>query len=297
MIDSKTKIIIQRFFPSEQYIKEKICNNKIFLWIHDVMEPSVFLGNDQSLSRYYKNDANADEYKNKVLSWILDMKNLNFVFNSNHCKKLFVDHLSKFSVEIENERLNVIYNILYEDEFKNVNNMNNMVTECNKNNIVYASAWQKGIEKVISIFEYVISQNKDFKLILMSPGYDFNKFKDYAKELQDKFKDNITILGPLSKDKYCEVIKSSLCVLSSTFNETFGCVFAESYYLGTPVIADVRSGAIKEIIDNDCIVNYDYPEQVFTKIMDIQKNRDRLNIKLDKKFMLDYNLSLWNEKI
>ena len=73
----------------------------------------------------------------------------------------------------------------------------------------------------------------------------------------NKYSDNIIIHGPVNKEQYTKIIKESLVVLTTTFQETYGCVFAESYYLGTPVIADYRSGGVKEIIDNNYIVNFD----------------------------------------
>jgi glycosyltransferase involved in cell wall biosynthesis len=73
--------------------------------------------------------------------------------------------------------------------------------------------------------------------------------------------------------------------------------FAESYYLGTPVIADYRSGAVKEIIDNNYIVNYDNDEETFNKILFIKNNRDNIHVSLGEKFKLEYNINLWYDII
>ena len=78
--------------------------------------------------------------------------------------------------------------------------------------------------------------------------------------------------------------------MAPRFPETFGCVFAESYYLGVPVIADIHSGAVKEIIDNEYIVDYDYPEKVYEKI---QSLKTRPAIKLDDKFLT--SIDKWEE--
>ena len=127
----------------------------------------------------------------------------------------------------------------------------------------------------------------------MTPGYDWNKFTEYANELKNKYGDDIIIHGPVNKDQYSKIIKESMCVLTTTFAETFGCVFAESYYLDTPVIADYRSGAVKEIIDNNYIVNFDNKQETADKILYLKNNRDNINVKLDDKFMLDYNINKW----
>ena len=103
------------------------------------------------------------------------------------------------------------------------------------------------------------------------------------------------IFGKQSKENYCNIIKSSLCVLSPKFIETFGCVFAESYYLGTPVIADINTGAVKEIIDNSYIVDYDNIDEVYDKIKYIQDNRENICPILDEKMMFNYNFNIWCE--
>lgn len=128
----------------------------------------------------------------------------------------------------------------------------------------------------------------------MSPGYEWNKWGDYLNNLQNKYGKNIIIIGPVNKNEYSKKIKNSLCVLSGTFYETFGCVFAESYFLGTPVIADYRSGAVKEIINNDYIVNYDNTDEIIKKILELQNNETEIT--LNDKFLLNFNLAKWIKK-
>jgi glycosyltransferase involved in cell wall biosynthesis len=281
-LDKEDIIIIQRFLPKDNETLNKIKNNKIYLWIHDDFNNKKFLTDEDDYISFFKNI-------------IINNRNINFVFVSEDCKKTFIEFNTKIDHElfIEDNRLHVIYNILYEQQFIEVKNKDNIII--NKNHIVYASAWAKGIEHIIKLFEYINSKNLDFKLVLLSPGYDKDYTNTMTPQIIDKFKDNVIIHGPKSKDEYCDIIKSSLCVISTKFKETFGCVFAESYYLATPVIADHKSGAVKEIIDNNFIVNIDNKEEVLQKILFIQENRDNLNIKLDDKFMLEYNLNLWKK--
>lgn len=281
-------IVIQRIFPINFTLKNKIINHKIYIWIHDLASPMIFLNNNENLINHYNN--NQEEYKNEILKFYYDNKNINFIFNSSFCKDLFENYMKNFNIFIEENRLNTIYNILYEDDFNEVKNIN-ILKDVNK--IVYASAWQKGIEEVIKVFDYIIEHDNSIKLILLSPGYDLDKFIEYKTYLINKYPNNIIILGKLNKYDYANVIKSSLCVLSSTFSETFGCVFSESYYLGTPVIADIKSGAVKEIIDNNYILNYNNPCDVYLKIKELQQNSDNLNISLNEKFLLNHNLKNW----
>jgi glycosyltransferase involved in cell wall biosynthesis len=246
------------------------------------------LENNESLINYY--NSKLDLFKKYLIENFVEKKTIHFIFNSEHCKNMFVHYLKEFGISIEDNRLIVIYNILYEEEFISIKNKHIPVL---KNQLVYASAWQKGIEDIISIFEYILQKDSSYILILMHPGYGMEIYENYKKYLLQKFPNNIVIKDSLSKDKYSEIIKESLCVLSSRFNETFGCVFAESYYLGTPVIADIGSGAVKEIIDNYFIVNYNNKEQVFNKIKEISYKRDHMNIKLPDKFLFNENFNKW----
>jgi len=273
-------IIIQRLYPQNIKIIEKIKNNKIFLWIHDNWSENNIINNKIEYNQYFHDK-------------IINNKNINFVFVSHDCKKTFIDFNLLENLIVENNRLHVIYNILYEKQFIKIKKMNNI--HLNKNYIVYASAWQKGINYITDLFEYINNKKLDFKLVLLTPGYD-NEYTDIMiPKIIDKFKDNVIIHGAKSKEEYCKIIKSSLCVLSTAFKETFGCVFSESYYLGTPVIADYRSGAVKEIIDDFYIVDITNYEEVIKKLIFIRKNRHKLNIKLHNKFMLKDNLILWKK--
>jgi len=284
--NSKNIFIVHRFYPIEKYIREKIKNNKTFIWIHDITDSCIFLGNDAEAIEYYKNNPNI--YKDFLLNTFLKNKKIHFIFNSNHCKYLFIDYLKKYNINFDIRRYNVIYNILYKEEFENIGN-----PTLNPYNIVFASSWQKGLDKIVYLFEHILKFNNNYKLIIMSPGYGIDNNKEYITELKSRFENNIIIHGSLPKKEYAEILKSSLCVMTSVFNETFGCVFAESYYLGTPVIADKKSGAVKEIIDNSYIVDYENIPQVIEKIDSIRIIREYLNIKLNNKFLFDENFLMW----
>lgn len=286
------RIIVQRFYPWEEHIKSKLDNQHIFFWIHDLPDYMVFVGRNDDLIHFYSRER--EKYRQYLLDNFVNKKNITFILNSHHCKNLIIDYLKSFGLEIEDHRMKVIYNILYEDELRSTYEKQIPVQ---KNKIVYASAWTKGIEDIIRLFEYIHSKNPHFVLELMNPGYGMENYVHLKQDLIKRFPNNIKIHEALSKKQYGEVIKSALCVLSSKFNETFGCVFAESYYLGTPVIADFRSGAVKEIIDNNFVVNYDDPNEVFSKINFLVENRDHKKIFLSKKFALDNVFHIWKHTL
>ena len=296
-INQSDKIVIQRIFLNDPNFIKKIIKNKIFLWIHDLICNPIFLGNNPKLVDYFSSDLSL--YKNLILSFFADKSNINYIVPSNFCKNMLYSYFADFGFHIGANNIHVIYNILYEEEFskfigiknKDTNKDANAVVD--KNQIVFGSAWTKNIDHVIQLFDYIYNNDKDIKLLLMSPGWDNDKFRDLEISLKNKYKERINIMGKQRKEDFCKIVKSSLCVLSSTFSETFGCVFAESYYMGVPVIADCRSGAVSEIIDNEYVIDYFKPWDVLEKIKKLQTIRDSIDICLDKKFLLDENINKW----
>jgi hypothetical protein len=267
-------IIIQRLIP-EINILQNFNNCKIFIIIHDYDFNAV-------LFQFQK----PTNIKKDVLNYIVNNNNINFVFNSEFTQKYFNVNFSLNNMFIDKTRQNIIYNILHKNYFLKNNNK-----EFNKKHIVYASGWNKGIFKIVDIFDYILTQDSSFKLILMSPGYEYKNYKNYEYYLKNKYPNNIIIYGPVDKLQYSKIIESSGCVLAPSFPETFGCVFAESCYLGTHVICDIKSGAVKEIIGIENVVNYNNVDEVYNKI--ISKIESNEKIELNEKFMFDYNFNLW----
>jgi glycosyltransferase involved in cell wall biosynthesis len=241
---------------------------------------NIFLGNDKPKINYYRE--HHTEFRDDVLLPILNDPSITYIANSEHTRGLFMEFIHKYAGITQYDRCSVIYNILYGAEFDTT-----PIPKIPKR-LIYASAWQKGIWKVIDIFRYIVSRDADYSLTLLSPGYDWWHFKDYASSLKEEFGDRIIILGPSAKRELCIAIKESVCCLSSTFNETFGCVFAESIYLGTPVIADKRSGAVREIIGDANIVDYDNPITVYDKLQTLP-----VAVTLSSQFLPDLTISKW----
>jgi glycosyltransferase involved in cell wall biosynthesis len=275
------------FFASDKIIIQRYCSlvasfiqNKVFVWFHDCAG-SNFLT--------FPNSTCKDS-----LDTMFQRKNIHFIFNSESCKQMYFQYFLQQGIIFEENRYKVIYNILYEDDFREFKDAKYKI---DKNTLVFGSAWCKGIHQIMDLFRHLVKLNTELKLILLSPGYDYSSHQDYKKQIETEFKEKVIILGPLDKKKYCEVIKTSLCVLSTTWFETFGCIFAESYYLGTPVIASHQSGAIKEIIDNRFIVDYNNPDIVLERIMELQQSSEKNNvhIQLDNKFLVEENMFLWKD--
>lgn len=282
-------IIIQRFMCENPNFIDKLKNNKVFLWAHDITDLPVFIA-DSTCFQYY--NSNPQVFKGYLTEAIIKNDNINFVFPSNFSKNCFTEFLNKYQLSIVSRRLHIIHNILYEEDFTQSTNSN---TKTNKsvdiNRIVFASSWFKNIACIIKLFEHIHMRNKDYVLVFMEHGFDTNK--KYENIMQTKFGKNVEILGPQNKEKYAEIIQSSLCLLVSTFPETFGCVFTESQYLGTPVIADYRSGAVADHLDKDFVMNYDDPESVYMKLEWLRKERMTLNTQLDEKFTFKPNFEKW----
>lgn len=256
-IDDTVIIVCHR--RPEPKIREMYKKNKMILYVHDL---------ENMLSNYR--------------DFIFEDKNLHLACNSEFSRDFVIP---REVGNVEHNRLHITYNIFYPLLFTKSNPI------INKHQLIYASAWQKGVEKIIRIFDYILTRNKDFKLVLLSPGYDWNNFEKYREELATKYGDSIKILGPQKKDNYVKLLEESLCVFAPDFGETFGCVFEEASYLGTPTIGSINSGAVREIVGDVFMVNYNNMEEVYQLLEKIYNNRP--TITLDEKFMLKQNLIKW----
>jgi len=144
--------------------------------------------------------------------------------------------------------------------------------------ITYASAWNKGLYKIIEMFEKLLKINNNYVLHLMTPGYEIHDFENYKDEIQQKFKNNIVIHNSCDKEKYSNIISKSICVFAPNFKETFGCVFTESYFLGTNVLYDNNSGAVYELVNNNYCCDYSNVLKIYKSLQNISINDVNVNI-------------------
>ena len=282
-------ILINKYFPINTKILNKIIKNKIFFWIHNLIEDKIFLNNEYIYIKHFKEN---QEQLKKVIDVIFLKRNVFFILNSNFTKKIFLNYFNNHNLVVDENKTIIINNILYNYDFVKIKNTKLSI---NTYNLVYASNWEKGIFDILKLFDYILKKDKNFILTLLSPTNNIDiKFKN---ELKKKYGNNINIVGSVNKEEYCKIIKSSLCVLTSKFSETFGSIFAESLYLGTPVIGDINSGAVPEIIGDNFIVNYDDQDKFYNKLIEIKNYRNIINVKLNEKYLFEKNFLLWIEII
>jgi len=246
-------IIVQRHFNILIDLHKINPSNKYILWSHDHLE-----NNFENLSgKYLPNEIN--NYFSKIID-IIAVSNF---------------HKNNILSKLPNVNVHVIYNALFPELYvkKEAN--------VNYNNIVFASNWAKGLDKVLNIGTMYYNINPNFKLLLLKPSYC-----DWMPDLT-KYK-FIKIIGNIkNKKEYCELLQSCLCVLTTSYPETFGCVFAEALHLGVPVIGDnsIDSGFL-EIIQKDHICNFNNVNDVISKIEEFRMNRP--TVCLDNKFYSEF---------
>jgi glycosyltransferase involved in cell wall biosynthesis len=95
----------------------------------------------------------------------------------------------------------------------------------------------KGIEDMIDIWEQVIRKHPELTLGVIGKGQ-----KDYEKKINTLINEkglskNIQLLGFINDNEAYSLIKGSSVFLFPSHEEGFGMVIAESFALGTPVIA------------------------------------------------------------
>lgn len=256
---SKNDVVILIRDPDKNLINKIKNSEKIIFWRHGLC------------SKKYS------EENKEILDVIT-----NFVFPSEYAK-------DQFLINNPNKKTNVIYNILYEEDFLEIRNLKII----KKNQITFASAWHKGLYKIVDLFEK-ISQYQNFNFIFMRPNYGGSNFEKEKEYINLKLK-NYKILEKQNKKEYSKIIKESLCVFAPPFNETFGCVFAESLYLGTPVIYDHKTQALDFLVGNSTKCNYENYEEIYKKLLEIIKNP--INVKLKDVFLLEYNIKIWEKLI
>ena len=248
-------IIIQRFFYFAVEFHKLNNTNKYFVWSHD----------------YIQNVELVHLYNNYKITEISDY------FNKNNIKVIGVskfhrDNLKNVLNITNDKNLLYIYNSLFDEYFiKNTN------IDCDKNKILFASGSSKGLNKIINICEKYYKINNNLKLVLLTPNYG----EKFIKNLNlDKY-NFIEYKGVIkNKKEYSKIVQESLCVISASFRETFGCVYSEALHLGTPVIGDISlSSAIPEIVDKEYLCNFNNINSVIELIEKIKNNRKNVYLK------------------
>ncbi len=265
-------VLLMRSYPySRRDLVTKITGHPILQWIQDTPGDHLVDRTNTSVAAAKAEVlANSQHY---------------FVANSQTCRHQLLEY---FGPAVEG-RVFVIPNALYTDEFAT-----DLPTDIDHNRIVYASAWVKGIEGVIGVFDYVFRHDPDFRLTLMNPGYDnMERYKGLVAGIKRKYRDRVEILGPRSRADFSRIVAGSLCTISARFSETFGCIFAESLALGTPVVADVHSGAVREYAGEESIVDYSAPETVLARLVGLRS--DRVCARLPAEYHVEPVMQQWRD--
>jgi glycosyltransferase involved in cell wall biosynthesis len=262
--------IIQRHFDIAIDLHKINSKNKYILWSHDYLEYSF-----SNLSGNYSQDYINAYYSKNAIS-IVAVSN----FHKNNV-------MSKFP----NTSIYVIYNALFPELYVK-HDLTNI--DFNDNHIMFASSWSKGLHNVINIACEYYKVNSSFKLLLLKPSYDTRDY-DFSKY------PFINVLGNIkNKSEYCKLLQSCLCVLTTSYQETYGCVFAEALHLGVPVIGDnsIKSG-FQEIISEENLCNFRNAQEVIKKINTLKELRQnhnyKLNITLDSKFYSEQIIEQWKK--
>lgn len=251
-IDTNTPLIFWRFFDILPNLTHFYNIDKIILWSHD--------------------------HRGHGLS-----KEVGEIINHNKLKIIAVSNFHKNSLthSINPSNIIVIYNAVYNDMY-----YYDEYTKIDKNAVVFASAWHKGIETILLLFDKLYNYHPNFYLRLLSPNYGKIDIKNFIDKPYIQYYDTVK-----NKKRLCELIQSSLCTMSTEFPETFGCIFAESYFLKTPVIATHRINGMHEFIDNHHICNLKNYESFENLLMSFYK--DRPKIQLSNQFLKSNVLKNW----
>lgn len=253
--------------PLSDDILDKVKKSKLIWWRHNLYNQTEFLKS--------KNCFDNTTY------FIFPSKDSLLQFNLNYSKNI---------------RNNIVIpNILYEGEF--LENKNKCIPRKN-NHIVYASGWHKGVEKIVDIIRNYNDFHKKDPVILniMHPGYGLKDLKSQLNYINTVLPSHSNILGKKGKSEYAFEIKQAFATIAPDFRETFGCVFAESIYLGTPVIYDKKNEPLKDITGDIGICDYNSIETVFRAINFLRYEFNGI-VSLDKKYLLENNIELWKKII
>ena len=252
-------IIIQRCFEDVITMHKSNLSNKYFIWSHDFLHENDNLFG--KLSKSYIND-----YLTKNNIGVIAVSN----FHKNNIKSL-----------LPNVNVTIIYNAVFPEILYKHNDIFR-----DKNKIIFASSWSKGLDKILNIGTEYYKLNKDFKLILIRPSY-------CSAKLDEKKYPFIEKLGCIKdKKEYCKLIQGCLCVLTTSFPETFGCIFAEALHLGVPVIGDSSTpSGFLEFIPPEHTCKFENTKDVIRLIELLRDNSP--SVKLDNKFYINSVSKEW----
>ena len=154
---------------------------------------------------------------------------------------------------------------------------------------------------LIEAFKIFLSENEDFKLIILGDGPERNKIEEKIKEMD--LKGNVHLLG-FREDIYQYLSKASLFAFTSAF-EGFGLVYLEAMYAGVPIVTFDVPGA-RDILQNGVnaiLVRFGDIKEFANAMNTVLKDRDLYNTLIAngketlKKYSPEKIDELWFNKI
>ncbi|MDB2151347.1 glycosyltransferase family 4 protein [Clostridium butyricum] len=158
----------------------------------------------------------------------------------------------------------------------------NIKTNCSNKNILFVGRLleeQKGLDLLVEVFNFVVKQKDEWKLVIVGDGPDYKKLTNLISE--KGIEKSVQIFPHTNKISYYYINSSIL--LSTSRWEGFGLVITEAMECGLPVIAFENSGP-KEIIEdniNGILVKHEDINEMVMKILYLIDNRD-IRLKLSK---------------
>ena len=129
-----------------------------------------------------------------------------------------------------------------------------------RNKLLFLSSPHKGLEQVLDVFTMLKRRCPSMRLCIANPGY----LNWRVPRIEGVF-----TLGKLRHDEVVNHLRDSLCLFypQSTFEETFGLVFAEANAVGTPVLAHPHGAAPEVLNDAAQLCNCEDMAEVCNRVL------------------------------
>ena len=206
---------------------------------------------------YHNNNTSYLNKLNKVLKHV-DYLMPSSEYLTNYYKKLF----TKYSYKI------VTNNMPIETD-KSISNLKNKI-------IISVGRLDKvkAFDELIKIFKKV--NNKDWKLVIVGDGPEYNNLNNLIKEL--KLDNNVELVGFKTSDELNKLYKDSSIYIMTSIEESFGLVLLEASSHGLPIVAYSSALGAKEILsDNSGVLIDNRNESLMVKALkDLMNNPNQM---------------------
>lgn len=145
----------------------------------------------------------------------------------------------------------------------------------------------KGIDRLIEVFNRVCKDSKDITLNIIGDG-------EYRDILEQKAGESINFLGYLEGDKkYRELLKSDIFIFP-TLKDSWGLVVNEAMEFGNAVICSDKAACADELVNKNGFkynpYNYDELERIIRYLIDnrnIVSNMSKLSVDIIKEYSIE----------